>query len=943
MQILLDIHDRLATATQLQLLQSLLLSHRLPFSPLMKKHELETKKISESYDEYLKEIESASNSSIKRTVDLMISNNDSKECFFSLLHVLIKKVANSELSPETFLKRLLEELETIEGSEQILYNLLNGLKDGRKDEECRFMILDAIGKLEISIPVLVDLLNKPDTHGTIRRILLLQEDRINMFLRAAFAEENQIATKNLSCLIPRLPASHFTNYHQFSFLFEKECYAMRTCFLEVIEGLILHFKGQNSLAPIKELLDWVENCLCDTNYFVRLKALNTLFNLFTKESILKEQRNGIIKSIIERIKDKTVLVRKKAINIMYQILINNPFKDKKVLNSSCGAGKACDDASGKAMPRYDAGNMELKSGGGSDFSNKMAEDYKEFVALIEEALENVMNLFNYDLKTDLQEMVQYIQAAYLYKVDGSLEAIRNILKYVYGTHRELIAELIKSIFAKSSEILYDFIGDESFGEILRSLNVNTSILFKNFYLGERAYESVYILKYAVREMSEEEGTTFLVRVTEIFFSSADEAALIKNIEMYCNALSILQSIRPRIPSGSPLIKLVIKNLIKMRFFESSVIKSTVELIYRVSHNPEKDCGRLLDKLCLVGSKIKMLDAVGWIVLSQCNLLERVEKKFRGAESTGQMRKSMEACGVKGIREHRKSIEDGRRFSVEPSRAMSLKLDNLQESMKDKTEEEIADFFFYLKEYELLYSKSSLLPQFLPLIKEALSSSFPPSGNESFSQVSDYSNSPALAVVAFSTLNKLMLVSSVYFKENFPLFLASLKHPILAVRNNAVITLHDFVFQYNTSVDPSILFSLLDDPSLRMNVVLVLYILLSKNVIRIQNNVHKLMSYFWDEEIGVIIRTMMVEFSGNNNLISVVLYEVFLSSLDLKILRSLAVLINDNIKEALFLKLLKSGDSIERMKCVFDAFGLEEKFVESHLFVKNMREVSEMKT
>lgn len=883
---------------------------------------LRNTRISEGLEDYREMVNAVSPENARDIFELIVRNGDSGDASRTVLYDFVFKLGTCEAQcPGIFvsiLPAILNAVKNMENTAPVLFLALEHLK-GRKDETLRLRTLEIIGKTKFTTASIIDLLYRPECGDLVADVLCSYETYVDDFIRTSIKIKNPVVIKNLSLIFPRLPARHFVNYNSFMFLFEDENYCFRCCFLEVIENLIVSFKEQGNLESIKELTMLVSERLNDVNFYVRGKALGCISNLFRRECILKDQRNFLIEEIIDRVRDKTVIVRKKSINILSQILLNQPFKNRGDLRRDGDVGDKSFEAAGD-----DPGN-----------SLKLEDDFQKFAILMEAALSAVTKLLEYNLKTDIVETSTFIKIAYLLRVRGSEEAIHKILRLVFTKDRDVIIDVFREIVAKREEAIYEFINDKAFDVILKALDIDEKTLYKNFYGRHMVLESIYVLRQLSRGIPEADGLTLLTHATEILFASKDETELKRNIAVYRHTLDILKRLKRRIPHNSDVLKLVNKNIIKMIFFEKSLIKHTVELFYAVSHNPEKNCGKLLKNLCLCQSTLKILDCIGWVAINQYYLLERLERSFKGQgagrdirfenmdnEELASFKKSLGSGGLSDLRERRKSLEETRRLSLGKSYGgfkISLKFDELQETMKNKTDEEIADFFFFLKETEILSSESSMLHQFVPLLKASLSSP-----NEE------------IQVAAYSTLNCLMLTSSIFFSAHIETFRESLGHPSPTVKNNAVIALHDFIIFYNSAIDPSVLFDYLDDRSISKNVILVVYALLHKNVIRIKNNAVKVIAFLFDGEIGGIVRSIVKSVSANNNTMSVVFYETFLSELPIESLQYLCDFVGSSIQESLFLKCLTSGAAQNRIKCVFDRFVLSEKFVAEHMFRDEMK-------
>lgn len=861
--------------------------------------------IDEGFEEYNAIISEMDVSTIKYVFSRLPTNKP--ELFKVLLHSFVAKLVllSNDSSNELInnLDMVLEAVKRIPNSVSILFYLLENLS-AKKLEIYRISVLELLSKQEYNVMNIVNLLYKNDSEILIFDILKNQNDKIDDFIRESIKIDHSCVSKNISLIFPLLNPIHFVNYKSFTFFFEKENHYLRNCFIDIIESLILYFKEQNNLESIKELTNLLSYRLSDVNYYVRNKALGSISNLFRNEAILKDQRNHLIKEIIERAKDKTVIVRKKSINLLSQILMNHPFKDRDFLDREF--------------------NVSLPS-------VRFQEDFNEFVNLMEEGLTVITSLLDYNLKTDINEITTFIKIAYLLKLKNSKQAIQKTLKIVFTKERLIIIEVFKEILTQRGEILYEFINDKAFEIILSNLDVDEKPLFKNIYNNHKVSESIYVLKQMRKPITENNALSLLQFITQILFTSQNEVELKANVKCYLNTLYLIRNMKYRIEHNHEIFNLITKNIIKMVFFEKSMIKYTIELIYYLSNNPEKTIGKFVKNLCLSKSTLKILDSIGFIALNQFYLLEIFEKKFRRLEA------DIKRVSISGnieyeLREKRKSLEDVRRSSLSrlsidrntssfEIAKLSLKFDELEENLKNKPDEEVADFFFFLKEKEILYSETSLLHQLIPLLKQSI-----------------HNADKNIQLTAYSSLFRCMLISSEFFEENLPELYTALDHANVAIKNVACVALHDFIIFYNSSINTDILFEKLDDMDVAKNVILIIFNLLQKNIIRIKNNSVKVVGLLFNETLGNIVKTMIKTLAGCTNVISLIFYEVYLSNLGPDYIKYLASFINLSIQESMFLKCLKSDVSFDKLQVVYESFELSEKFVKENMFRGQMQQL-----
>ncbi len=151
--------------------------------------------------------------------------------------------------------------------------------------------------------------------------------------------------------------------------------------------------------------------------------------------------------------------------------------------------------------------------------------------------------------------------------------------------------------------------------------------------------------------------------------------------------------------------------------------------------------------------------------------------------------------------------------------------------------------------------------------------------------------------------------------------------------------------YNSFIDYEILFSLLNCDEIKKNVILAIYNLLTKDIIRIKGYGSFLTLQIDDEEIGDIIKRILKAVSSNSNIISVIFFESFVEpKVQNDKMRYLATFIPASLKGPLFLKCNKRTDvDFNRTKIIFDEFGFDEKFVTNNRHVLSDELLKQAKT
>ncbi|EQB59897.1 13s condensin subunit [Vairimorpha apis BRL 01] len=356
----------------------------------------------------------------------------------------------------------------------------------------------------------------------------------------------------------------------------------------------------------------------------------------------------------------------------------------------------------------------------------------------------------------------------------------------------------------------------------------------------------------------------------------------------------------------------------MVFFDYQVLENTVNFIYKNTLDPEQACKSLLIMLEKKNLNIlKSIYIVGCVGINHLRYLEILERKYKERNEKINIEIPEE------IKERRKSINASR---------LSLMIDDGDENdskiikfndnfvMENKSEEEIADFFFYLKEKDILYNPDGLLYEYSKKIIE-------------------YTNIKELEEVAIISLYKLMCISSEFFTEYKHFISKGFKSDNYKIRSNCIISIGDFLLLYNSMVDEiNILFEGLIDTNkiVRKNALLVIYNLLKRNILRLGNKSIYLSNLIFDEdeEIKLISRNIIYNMSENDNFIVTLVYEKFVKEINNSDLDFFLPLLKEKSREMIFLKLIKTSQNKDMLKVMYNKFNMSEKFIND---IKHMEE------
>ncbi|ADM11117.1 chromosome condensation complex Condensin subunit D2 [Encephalitozoon intestinalis ATCC 50506] len=824
--------------------------------------------------------------------------------------------------------------ETSEWMVKILFLILEKVKEKRKDSAIRLRLLECIRIYSQDIGLvnhMIDLMCTKSSSEIIGSILESIPSVSHEFIECAMKQDNPALLKNLSLVLPSLSEkdiSLFVNYESFEEFLESEHFFMRNCFLEICANLVEHFKKKGMVEKMNDLIGMVVERLSDTYFLTRYKALQVLECLFQRNSIGVGRRHEIIREIGGRVLDKTVVVRKKAIGICSGLLMSHPFASEKSLEKK------------NFKPSEDENNSNYPDNKKKEVERRYHEDLNEFHDIMREIQDNVIILLNGETKTEIAECVEFVKLSFYYKIDGSKEAFESLFDLVWTQDQELLVLSFKDLIMqmKMSKIsLFGFFkefirkeGNHSFERMIRELSTRRYIdksfvgeLYNTFLQGAYLFETSYLLRHIGRPVPVDMFHSLALSITNLLFSIQEEKDLVEMLSVYKNIIQI--KIRERVEFDGEIIEMLIKNLVKMTFFEHQVTEITVSVIYSISRFPEKSIIMLLEKLCMMEkSMLKVISAVGYIGLKHMKYLEELERLVKSNRIKVKVDKTVI---TPEIVERRRSINASRQSIstiIEEERDGNSTIlsdpgfsNNISSRIGDKSEEEIIDFFFYIKEKEMLYGKS-ILSIFKRIVEDGC-----------------HSNDEEIQVCSYVSLYRLMCISFEFFTEHYDVFVRSMNHPVSRVRANAVVAMGDFLLNYNTVAEQHtylLLESLSDaDVDVRRNALLVIHNLLMKNILKIKGYGSKLAVLLIDEETEIreMAEHLLVQISKKENMMSVLLYETITAGNDQlsSVIGFFRDLVSEKVKESLFLKALKSKVEPETLRLLHSAFDLDEKMME----------------
>ncbi|EOB13259.1 13S condensin subunit [Nosema bombycis CQ1] len=601
-------------------------------------------------------------------------------------------------------------------------------------------------------------------------------------------------------------------------------------------------------------------------------------------------RNKLIKKIGERVLDKTILVRKRALTICSYLLMNHPFKSEGSLKRRGGSdGREVGGSSKVGNGEVDKGdkgnlpnpNLDTPINPTPNLHSDYFKDLNDFHDVFMQILNKVTIYLNSQISGDLQVFIEFIKLCLYYEIEGSREAFEMIFDFVLEGEEDSLSTCFSDIIVRLKmrkispySFLKQFIysNSPSFNQILKVL-YKKRIIDNDFYFnvvdlflkGIDLLECSYLLRNIPKQIEEDLFYNLLKYTTGVLFSVQDSESLSEALKVYCNVLKIRVKRtggnvkgnnsskvegdskvdkdtggnepnldQPNITNlNSTITTLIIKNLAKMVFFDYQTVQVSIQSLYFLSKNPEESVSQLLNTLSLKNvNSLKLIYSVGCIGVLHLEYLEKLENLAKKKKT------KMDTIIPEDIKERRRSI-NASRLSINSNIEMSIlnemsigesncngdyseimvnkrkkrntinnTINNNNNFNFDQDLSDISDFFFFIKEKDLLYNKDALLYGYSKDIPK-----YCREGNDKIQEVS------------YLTLFKLMCLSSEYFLEHKDLLKSSFKHPNPKIRANSVIAMGDFLLYYNSITEDlsQLLFMNLNDKDLivKRNTLLII--------------------------------------------------------------------------------------------------------------------------
>ncbi|KAI5172098.1 condensin complex subunit 1 [Nematocida sp. LUAm3] len=548
--------------------------------------------------------------------------------------------------------------------------------------------------------------------------------------------------------------------------------AMRNLSMQIKKEIEEMGKGEKELFKASSCL---RERLWDISPFCRAKSIHVLTEMAREGALLRTIKEQIVEDMLERIKDKTHIVRKKALLFFKTLLEVHPF----VLDGGA--------LSISLLSKYEKSNPEY---------------YQEatlFYRTIEKSIDSVRELLYTGAKGEVTEIIQYISRCLSYGIEEARCIFPDLFSLSWNrvstdgkTATDTLCEEIVRIADRDLERVIELVVSFDDGKLAYEGFVRELAL-----RGILGMEAVNRILQRIEKGKEEEILSYLQLLRRITSTerSATEAVLEKilflientnNIALLGEGISLLGNLDYRVGEPSKIIDLLKSSIKKASGHTLSLAQSIIDASYLISIHPDQVVSELLEIISSLNDLPLLIFSIGHIAIKHAVHLERVESAW----STGG--KEAKNPQEKKKREHLGKHKE-KRMSTIPSeiRERRLSVGSRRNSSKitNEEEEEMADRVFFSKEHEILFGEGAALAPFVPLVEQSLES-----------------KDPYIQRVSLVSLGKFMVISSEYNRQHMDVLLRVIREENDQMKKIALMILSDSIMAFS---------SLLGDASLHL--------------------------------------------------------------------------------------------------------------------------------
>lgn len=516
-------------------------------------------------------------------------------------------------------------------------------------------------------------------------------------------------------------------------------------------------KGEKELYAVTNA---IKARLYDINPFCRAKAVQTLHNMAEKDTILRSIKQSVFDDVLERVKDKTHIVRKKALLFLKHSLEMHPFVLDGGMLTPAVIGK------------YKSQDTEYHV------------DCVNFYNSLQKSVEYIKEVLSTGSKGEITEIIQYTTSCVYYGIESALEIFPSLFAlswYRVSTETkytiDILSEEIKRMAGGDPKKLVDMMihlddNTISYDGIIRELTfrgiLGANVIRYILHVLDKAKNEETLLSHLklFRKITTTDRSSAEMALKKILnvMGSTEDSAIQKE------ATSIIGNLDYRVQNKSEIIISLLEMLKKVNANNLALLEAIIDAGYLISTNPDSLAVLILKHLVENNSCFSVLFAVGHIAIKHAVHLERLETAWniRGKKSAidTNKRQKRESLANTEIRERRLSVG---------SRRNSTKITT-------EEQEEMADKVFFAKEHEILFGEGSALRPFVDLVESSVKS-----------------QCARVQVAALVSLGKMMLISSEYNQRSMHMVIDAITNGNIEMKVVAMIIFADSVMAFSSLV------------------------------------------------------------------------------------------------------------------------------------------------
>jgi condensin complex subunit 1 len=618
-----------------------------------------------------------------------------------------------------------------------------------------------------------------------------------------------------------------------------EFYPIRNAVLTAISRILVEIKDEGEKKD--QFFDILLERLKDSNAYTRSRCIQCWGHLCENKSIPLSLLSQIVTGVVDRLQDKSALVRKSAIQFLITLLQYNPYGDvlekahfveqlesikKKILENP-------------EMPKNEMQNLTSLVG---YYTNALS-----FIEEVHKVVPTTCRLLDSKTSSDVQECVKFFSIIYAFKIEVALVGIKEMLKLIYSKEESIRESIIKAF--KEIFLSRPMNSPESCIEATKSIIA----LIVTCNLAELSF-----LEAIIAELVKDKNSIPEVLILALWelYEQDDIGSMI--------FLSMIAQGQPK------MVKQKLKTLMKaLDKKESLVSRYTLSILEKMDPKEKLESNHLLFQILeelLVGDLFSIND---WIPIAEKSiniifsfakkpqeisapLIKKLTKKTNITESQSnnvsvstidlsKLMFSLGHCALKELVCYENEYKESRAQKSKNEDKKSNEEDTGLESITSKEN----DLDEWLENQELyLISNDSVYGSFIPLVVSVAS-------NE------DYKDT-MVRRCAILTLCKFMCLHASICEKYIQLIFTLLSKGSNSIKSNIIVSLGDMACRYPNVIEPwtSHLYKTLSDKndSVRKKTLLVLTHLILNDMIKTKANMTDIAKCILDKDVNIVSHT-----------------------------------------------------------------------------------------